>query len=343
MKLKPLFYIFLLGILSYSGFWFYLAQNIKPEIHKITRTLEEKGVYLSYDNIGVSGFPYRLIVNFENPQFSLRQGFINLHWREGDLALYLQPWNLTHLIFTGSDGKVTFGSNPNKPNAKTLSPQSFRASFITADGAEKRMSLEIKDSQFTNGSNPLTTMAFQAINLHVKLSESLDDPGTDLYESKLGDVFLSLQGLTVFGQENLETPNSFTLSLTPRGPDIPLFTHEGLSNWRDQGSTVDINEFSLNWFEGQAFGEGSITLDEELRPLGILSGTFENPKLITDFLRFTGFVDTVQSDRISSGLTTMASLFGDKTGTKSPFSISAQEGGLWLGSIKFKDILPVVK
>ncbi|MGY8986474.1 MAG: DUF2125 domain-containing protein, partial [Sphingomonadales bacterium] len=332
MKLKPLFLILLGGALLYSGYWFYLSQSAPKRLTRITTTLEEKGIYLTYEDIEVSGFPYRLIVSFKNPKITLREVFIDFNWNGGKLSVYFQPWNLTHMIFSGLGGIAHFGKNLKIKNQKTISPESFRASFITALGAEQRMSLEILNTIYQNGNPDSPSLNFEKVYLHGKLSNGQDKARLDLFEPKIGDLLFKIEGMSRVGEIPKIIKNNLNISFSPRGKNIPKLTSLGLSLWRDQGSTIDINTFSMNWNGGQITGNGSLTLDGKLRPLGVLSGKYLNPNKIMELLSLTGFITNHEIGSITIGLQTMSSLFEGNTNESTPYSISAQEGGLWLGA-----------
>jgi len=344
MKPKSLLYILTLLLVTYSGYWVYLSQNAESQVKTLTTSLEKKSIFLTYDGIETSGFPYRLIINFKNPEFILREGFINLSWKGGALDAFFQPWNLTHMIFTGNGGEINFGKEKDKAHSKSIIPESFRASFITAKGAEQRLSIEILNGVYSNGLSPSQnpSLMIESINLHGRLNDSITAEGSNLLEPKIGDLSLTLRDIKKPGFQTLGTPNEFQISMTPRGIRMPTFTKEGLGEWRNQGSTVDINGFSLNWRKGTVTGSGSLTLDEAFRPLGVISGEYKTPTDIIEFLSLAGFITSTEGPRITMGLKTMSSLFKKKQGQKTPFSISAQGGGLWLGSLKFKSIEPVL-
>ena len=67
MKLKLISIVLLAGLMGYGGYWYFLSLNAGVFLEQSSDKMAKQGVVLTYSSYEVSGFPYRLLLTFENP------------------------------------------------------------------------------------------------------------------------------------------------------------------------------------------------------------------------------------------------------------------------------------
>jgi len=329
MKLKPISFILLAGLMGYVGYWYFLSLNTDIYLEKMAERLAQQGAAFEYASYEVSGFPYRLVLTFENPVFKFQNGPLEIVVNSTKMDVIAQPWNLSHIIFFPEDTEIQLSY---AAKTMTLKPEHLGFSFHDLGGDRYRLSseftgVEISSNLETGVPVKLDTMAF---HLRKEIQEIQEAEG--LFEPKLLELGLS-------GTRGKEF--SFEVTSSFRGQEVPEMTRPALEVWRNHGGTFEIDKLQISQF-GQTFeGAGSFTLDNQFRPLGVFSIEGASPKEILKFFTANRWIGETDAVLVGSFIDTLPK---DANGNDFifPLAFSIQEGFLTLGPARLKEIGPII-
>jgi hypothetical protein len=147
-------------------------------------------------------------------------------------------------------------------------------------------------------------------------------PASNLYEEKLLDFKIVLNG----SKGNLEAIGSLT------GPAIFNWNKQELSAWRDAGGLLEFNALNFALGGAKLEGNGSLTLDNDLRLLGSVG--FQTRRNLTE-QHFARLNRLLEANKIKNYQITEAAL-------RLPLGLTFQNGQLAIGNQTLRKIGPVV-
>ena len=136
----PVNLFILVVILSalYCGYWFVMSGVILKGANEWVDEQRTIGRTVSYSDMKVTGFPYRFVLDVEEP--AIYPPDLRARREAETLQLIAMSWNLKHII-ARSPGENTF----ELPNGQTLvasAAPSSAASFVLEDGNLRRIGIE---------------------------------------------------------------------------------------------------------------------------------------------------------------------------------------------------------
>lgn len=348
MRLRPLIYFLIGAFAAYAGFWYYLAHNAEERVQNIAEDLSRSGFEFDYQELDVSGFPYRLVLDFKGVEASYRDGPLQLDWSGPSLQAILQPWQPNHAVLLASDTLISASYRTDKTSAVIIESSLASISLRSSDRDGERFSLVLDDSRI----QPLTNGAREAslkraeIHFRSRRRQAAGVTVSGLVEPVFAEISISLDDLEIdAGNARPDRPgitsiNMLSVELLPRGRFFPRLTPYSLSAWRDAGSIVDIAKIEARWGEVGIEGDGSVTLDEDLQPLGAISLRTANPEDLLDNMTRAGWIDQRDGQEAAEVIQLFRSL--GTAGAPVALSISIQGGSIAMGPIVLAEIGPLV-
>lgn len=329
MRLKLISFVILSGLMGYGGYWYFLSLNTDIYLEKVAERMAQQGAAFDFSSYEVSGFPYRLVLTFENPVFKFQNGPLEIVVKSTKMDAIAQPWNLSHIIFFPENPEIRLSY---AEKIMTLKPEHLGFSIYDLGGGGYRLSSEFTGVEIS--SNPETGMPVKldtmAFHLRKEIQENLEAEG--LLEPKLLELALS-------GTRGKEF--SFEVTSSFRGQEVPELTRPALEIWRNQGGTFEIDKLQISQFGRTFEGAGSFTLDNRFRPLGVFSIEGASPKEILEFLTANRWIEETDAVLVGSFIDTLPK---DANGNDFilPLAFSIQEGFLTLGPARLKEIGPII-
>lgn len=119
---------------------------------------------------------------------------------------------------------------------------------------------------------------------------------------------------------------------------------QSLMAWRDAGGTLEVTSLDLNWGEVTLTAEGSLALDEDMRPLGALTLKAVNVLPLVRYLASLDLIDKDTAPVLAEGIATITAL-GDTGTAQNPLSLplTIQGGQILLGPIPIATVGPVLQ
>ena len=285
---------FILSLLgAYTGYWFYMAGELKTGVQEWIDDQRNAGFKMEHGTLEMSGFPYRFHLDVEAPDITTPQG--DWRWQGERLMLVMQPWNWNHVI-AFVDGKHTLISPQNAP--VVLNATGAQGSFSWNSESLTRVSLVTE-----------TLTGQQAGNLF-----ALD--GAYLHLFPESDDLMIRAGLT--GVTLPQAPHDAEWLGTQAGPvDLPLRISYGMTLLESTGdlrSVLNDLEPSLstpisviNWGPVQLrLRTKAVSLDALQRPEGTIDLRLEDIEGLKTALDQAGQLDEqtrIILESISGGLT----------------------------------------
>ena len=332
MRLKTIAFALLALLLGYTGFWFFIAGNIGAYLENLGPELEQNGIEFTYDDYEVSGFPYRLVVNLSNPRFTYKNGPLSGEMDSETIEAIIQPWKLGHAILFPQNSTIQIRYGKEMPKEFFIKPQSFGLSFSDNGNEAYRLSLELKEVLLETNLQMDLPAEYESINLHLRKIAPGIVSNDGLFQPKLLDLAFSM---TVGEGQSFNTEVSF------RGTQIPAVTRESLMAWRDNGGTLEIeNATFLN--EGRTVqANGSLTLDDQLRPLGPIGLQAQRATDVIALLRAGGYVSVGEAFLLTNAINALPMPEGSSLPVA--VSLTIQDGVAAFGPLALFEVGPVIK
>lgn len=270
-----------LGIISWFVLFEYSARWLEKELETIVTDLRQKGYTVAYSKVEFKGNPLFLRANFQNPHIKDPSG--SFDWQGQEIQVSSRLWNLHKL-------RLSFPGNQmvNIPQILPFPLGTFKVEDatsvikLTMEGKLKSASLNVKDVFFLMDGQPhpisLKEFSLKADNLASPL-----------------DLHVALKSKIVGLEAILKIPplnDPLTVSLDTQ---LSGFEPKGafpttLAQWRDGGGVLDVSALKLSWATIIAEGEGTLTIDNEMYPLGSFSSRIEGYQEALDYMVSLGFV-----------------------------------------------------
>lgn len=346
MRLKPLITVLIAALTAYSGFWYYLAYYAEDRVQAMLGDLARSGFEFDYKELDVSGFPYRLVLDFKGVEAEYQDGPLRIDWSGPSLQAVLQPWQPGHAVLFAPRSLFSISYRTDQTNAAIIEPKLLSLSIRSKDRDGDRYSLVLEDSRIQPLSLGAGEIFLKGAELHFR-SKRLQAAGatvSGLVEPVFADISVAINGLNLGarrGNNQATIIDQFTIDLQPRGRFFPRLTPYSLAAWRDAGSTVDIGNIDARWGGVVVGGDGSVTLDDDLQPLGAISLRTTDPEGLLDNISGAGWISS--QDRQDAA--EIIELFRDLGSPGSPvaLSISLQGGSVAMGPVVLAEIGPLVR
>lgn len=312
---------------AYSAYWLVVASRITEGVAAWAQTERAEKIDASWEKIGVAGFPFACRVELENAV--LRDGRLtpSPELRISALFASARPWDFAswRLMAPAGLSAVIAGGGERPP---------LKLTAHTADGvlmadpeAGASLWLNLEDVTAEAGEAVPIASADAWVILPAKPPRSHGDPALgialDLHQVQLPSMTSVLN----------DTIDELAFGITVKGAVPSGKLAQAVSEWRDAGGTIELDNMHLNWGGVGATASGTIALDRELQPIGGFSGAIEGYDQI-----LTGLVQSGRMRAADAGLARLALAMLAKAGPdgrpeiKTAFTI--QNGQMFLGPAK---------
>ena len=342
MRFRALLVIVVLAVVGYGAFWYSLSQQSERQLTAAIRELREAGYDVVHGDVAVSGFPYRLVVEIAEPALAGRNADVRWEVSAERLRILAQPWRPIHRIIVADNATAALAQTGTGRDLTptTLAAPLVRASFNEREDTGARLSVVLEKIAIDGLAGHRWLAA--AGQFHLRLPPRSAGGSDGLLAPEIADIAVDVTDIDAsdagspLGDRIARVAAAFDL----HGTTAPAWTQTRLAQWRDTGGTVEIRDAVLTW--GGAFikANGSLSLDEALRPLGALTAEVRRPHLIVDHLRDQGRIDGRTADVARETFKALQASVGDDKPLSLP--ITLQDGDALVGPIPLVRIGPVL-
>lgn len=256
--------------IAYAAYWYAIAYYAQGYLAERLDRLGEFGVRITYEDLATSGFPYRLRLTLSDAAFEYDDGPYELVATTKDLHIDVRPWQWSEAGLTAQDVSLRLRSSWANWMSFRAQATSMAASIDTSDADKFNQTIEFRDIRL-----PASSIGLDSVTLDFQYDGSFSTgAANELYEPKLAKASLTLTGL---GLPNRGTPggtdniDEVSATVEIHGDSWPHPNIADLTKWRDAGGTYELTNLSVRTGDSIAVGEGSFSLDEDLRVIGALS------------------------------------------------------------------------
>lgn len=312
----------------YTAFWFDTAGRLKDGTIEWTAAQRKAGNFVVFNDLQITGFPLSFTLTAEQAVLG-RTGDRTFSWRAEGFRATARPWSPRRVTITAPDNGVTYSARGNSRN-------------VEMNAAALRLIVHLDEQNWPGAAEarferPILRILgvrddTAAAALDVRLTGTPDGQGTVAFEAvdiTSGQDLLQRLGGTV---DRLKAAVDINGAWTP-GP-----VDRQLDAWRLNGGTVDLHDTRLEFGSLVADIEGTLSLDDALRPLGALTATF---------LGLTEFIDRLQQSEIirprdAAAAKISINLLGERTESgRLRIPVTAQFGRLSVGPLNAGALPPL--
>jgi len=311
---------------AYSAYWFVAAGRIEAGLGEWAQSLRAQNLDLSWRAIRVGGFPLAFRVELDDAR--LRDGGtgpggqISIPVLSGSAS----PWNL-HVWQLAAPGGVGAVAGPGERPVARLSARAASGSVAVSGEAGTALWLGLSDATADIGAH----IAAREADLWLTLPSHPPQTHT---ERAIG-VALALRGVTLPAvPPPFRNPvDEIALGTTVMGPIPAGPARLAAAAWRDAGGTVELDHFAARWGTLAISGSGTAALDQDLQPMGAISGAIEGYEALMTAFVAAGRIRTGDASLARLALGMLARRGPDGRPTIST-SFTIQNGEMRLGPAK---------
>lgn len=251
MRFKFFVITLFVGVIGYSALWFSAAGRLEDDLKAAKGPITDGGFRLDWDTLNIEGYPYRLEVHANGVQLRSKRRDVDIKARH--LVAITHLWTPGHWVFDLQDVAASLpflGRISDDTVIASLRKQSSGHSGIYIGGGEKTA---LKWNGIAVGLSWSLSLGLPATNNQSQQGGLYEDTKL-LFVSKIGS---SSRIFEAAGNVSAALPNNWT--------------KESLAKWRDAGGLISFDRLSYSAGKDALSGNGSLSLDETLRPLGTVS------------------------------------------------------------------------
>lgn len=328
-------------LVLYVIFWFVLAHVARVKIAEWIEAQRTEGIEITYDRLDIGGFPYRLQVEVRDLNVTGREGELLWVMESPGATAVIMPWNRNHVILMADAGALSVGPEGAEPDR--LKVGGSRASIVVdRNRAPLRISATAREIGVDGPAAGPEGLVLQNGEMHWRAGSQVTsrapaepqegDPREPLaWQLALrGDhITHELLGRSPYGQQM----QKFAAVFEVRGSGIDSHASpETIQAWRDQGGTVEVTSFQMNWGALDVLMSGSFTLDQQFRPLGAFTAEVKGYEPIISYLRESGHIDAAEAETAAMTLEAIVAADTDADNRLS-VPITLQAGRLFVGPL----------
>ncbi len=320
------------GLMGYYALWSHLMSRVEAGVQAFQVAQRAQGRRFEYRGTQRGGFPYRLSLRLDGLSWSDPRGSA---WNiESDaLVAHLQLWSNQHIVFELFGSQALAWRDATGPHRVSVQPERGRASLVL-DGADRwlRFAADLQNPSFGGA---LEGYSAQRLQLHLRQGGNV--PPTQDVALQIADLMLPARLDGPLGRQIAE------LSLVGKqtGPWVGATPEEALAGWRDAGGIVEFSTIALHWGKLKLGGDGSLTMDKQLRPLGAMGGKLQGAEAGIDALVAAG---KMKLSEAAPAKVALAAVQKKDAGGEAylPLPLTAQNGWLSIGPVQLFALQPLL-
>jgi hypothetical protein len=312
---------------AYTAYWLIVATRISDGIAAWAQTERAEKVDVSWQKVGVRGFPLFWRVELKNAV--LRDGRLSPspELRIPAVSATVRPWDFGSWQLTAPEGlSAMLAGGGERPPLKLAAHTAIGVVAVDPE-AGTNLWLNLQDVSAEAGAKVPISSADAWVILPPKPPRSHTAPALGI---ALDLRQVQLPAMTSVLNDTIE---QLAFGVTVKGAVPSGKLAQAVAEWRDAGGTVELDNLHLDWGGVGATASGTIALDRELQPVGGFSGAIEGYDKI-----LIGLVQSGRMRAADAGLARLALAMLAKAGPdgrpeiKTAFTI--QNGEMFLGPAK---------
>jgi hypothetical protein len=315
---------------GWALWWHVAAGRFATSIDLWIAARRAEGYKIEAQRDPIGGFPFRLKTRIAAPSAAAGDG--SWTWSGPDLAIDAPAWSPLTIDFAMPGAhQVQARGHRYDVDAKSATGQLS----LRTDGQLDRLTLTAGGIRAQEPDKPPATID----SLYAAVGQPAPDPAAAIAVSLSFDL----------GAETITLPPDPRLALGPKldhvaasgrleGPPPRGFDAASLAAWRDAGGAIDLDLVGLAWGPLRLSGNGTFSLDDQLRPLAAANTSVQGATETLQALADAGLMKSNDAQLAALGL----ALLADGQG-RVKLPLTAQDGELSSGPLKLAKLQPVVR
>lgn len=279
----------LLIVLAWWGVYEYGVRQLEDAVAVFTEKLLGKGYKVTYGKLSFSGTPVLMHMNWENLQVQDTSGTYQFTIPEFEFTA--RPWNYTNINFQAKKGIAIVATFLNRFKWSAIDTENVEGSFQLDEG------FKVKNFQFyTENVQPKNLDEKAPLRFDVLQGEffGLEDP-----LALSGNLLMRIKGVgDAIGDKKFDYPLKLGLEFELSGLQKNS-SFSTLKQWSRAGGFIEFKNIDVDWELLQVNGDGSLTFDEKMRPLGAFSLIFQEYDTALSVLVDSGYLKKKNADSVS--------------------------------------------
>jgi hypothetical protein len=312
-----------------SGVWLWSSARLQAGLEDWSAEQRARGYQVDYQGPRMGGYPLGLTARIEQPTVAAPNGW---RWQgpplEGEATLW-DPFTID-LNFPG----------------RHVIRRAKRTAELTAADARAKILLSA-DGRLSQATAALSTLTFSQAKIGKMAAETLSAQVRDLSGEEDGArprsrYLVEVTGLVLPKRARVPLDQrieraSLEVVLVGRIPSGAR--REALHRWRAAGGKLEIEALTLVWGDLSMSGQGTLVLDDSLRPEGRISTRVRGLPETLDRLAKAGAINRGAAAAIKFALLALA---GVGANGEMLVPVTLRDGSLYLGPVRLLRISPVL-
>ncbi|MDH3473676.1 MAG: DUF2125 domain-containing protein [Rhodospirillales bacterium] len=334
-------FILFLAVVALALYWRASAARLSEFIASWTAYQQAQGYEISYQGPEIGGFPFALTARFRDPGMVSPQGW---HWRGPEISGRAALWDPLTIELELSGRHLVAPRGAETPTEATLVQASARV-HLHKDGQVERATAESAAIEVRSGQVALTA-AKSAWQLGPLRPAQGETPQELLFAGELDDLVLPEDRAGPLGPQLRRL--AVEALLVGRIPDqvpgqaLAAGQRHFLEQWRDGGGLLKLERVELSWGPLALEGDGALSLDRQLRPLGAFTATTKGLMETLDVLTAKGVLEPGKALPAKVGLLALGARKDEAGNPVIVLPITLQDGLLYLGPKPLLQLFPLL-
>lgn len=341
----------------YTTYWFVAATQLRQQIETFAAKADPSEIIVKWQDLGVSGFPYRIAVGFSAPDIRAPEAPENWHWQAAGLEADFLPYNLRHVVLkVDGEQRLSYSDVRGRAPLRHLvraKAEGTWASYVDIKGEPfGRLAIDIDQLVASHDGDEFEDLAtgtsgerLSAARLQLHLRPA-DIEGIIPAPTRSYDLALQGDEMMIASAAPTEVlGTSITLiAVQARLQDVPRKSHTSLvelsRDWLQQGGRLTVSDLRIQWGPLDLWAQGEVTLDNQARPQGRFDAEITDYAKLLAALVNAGIVRQQDAKVAQLGLGLVSQLQGKRDGRIS-VPIQLNDGKLFLGPLVVAHLDPV--
>jgi hypothetical protein len=325
-------FVLFLAVVALALYWRASAARLSEFIASWATYQQAQGYEVSYQEPEIGGFPFALTARLGDPAVASPQGW---HWRGPEISGRAVLWDPFTIELELSGRHLVVPRGAETPTEVTLVQASARV-HLRKDGQVDRATAEsaaidVRKSAWRLG--PLRPARGETPQ-ELLLAGELED--LVLPEDRAGPLGPQLRRLAVEALLIGQIPDQVP------GQTLVADQRHFLEQWREGGGMLKLERVELSWGPLALEGDGALSLDRQLRPLGAFTATTKGLMETLDVLTAKGVLEPGKALPAKVGLLALGARKDEQGNSVIVLPITLQDGLLYLGPKPLLQLFPLL-
>ncbi len=321
----------ILGVVSYTLTWFYLAEKLRDNVDTLVLNLRNNGYEVSYLALDLGGYPFKMAIVAQQPKISRADMFET--WVDGEIRFTSSLWSPNTITSVAGGEHFLVVHFPHDEQLR-IKGEGFKVNLGVLELKKFDLSYDEAEVSIANQQQ----MAAKKIKLTIEVVQP------DKESPAVVDTTLSLQDFSapfLKGNPLSEKIQNLQVQATLHGELQGDSLVNKLRSWYEANGTIDLARLTVGWGPLNLQAEGTVALDENLQPLAAFSASVEGVNNMLDAMVKTKFISKKAAKLAKLGISLIATPTNDKT-QEHRISVTIQDGQLSIGAVPITSI-PKIK